>query len=838
MNALLRSPLVLLVATCLVSTRAAAQNDDATERRAYADAFVSHRAGPSGRIPDGALFDQWRQVSAMPRAAFAFADAAWRSVGPAGLTLSQESFGGVYASELKSGRINSIAIHPTDGRTILVGSQGGVWRTTTGGHLWNATFDTQCTLSLGAVAFDPVQPDLAYALTGDARGRTQPGCGVLRSIDGGRTWLPPVNNPLVGSSGFALVVDRATAGSPGTTRLLAATDRGLYLSLNSGTSWNQVIAAYVTSVVQHPTNPMVFYASRVSNTQSPVTTVVRSTDGGVTWTPMPSPIANPGTFARLTLAVSPAAPTRLFAYAGNLQTRAFIGISRWDDLTQQWLALPVTGINTNGQDYPYTIGEQQDYDQAFAVNPQNANHLFVGGVGAFMSMDGGFTFQVAARNVHVDWHHVGFDPRDPDHMVAGTDGGFYQSFDGGRTWRANNTGLAISQIYPGMSAHPSGQWLFAGLQDNSAIYFTGSPVWNNLSFLGDGGYTAVHPTTAATIFVTHSFANFVMRRRNGGKEEGATNGIFNNDRAGLPRPIVMNPAAPTTLYFGTQRLYRTIDEGTSWSPITTDATRGSGIITTIAIAPSNPNVIYAGTSDGIVIVTLDGGQSFQQFVFGTNRRFSKIIVDPQDPLHAIAAATTLGAPKLTETRDGGLTFNSSIGGGLPDVAVHTALWVPGSSVLMLGTDFGVLQSPDNGNSWTQGPPGLPNTIVYELTWAPMTATIFAATFARGAWAFRPGVTQAVRRGDVDNDGQLTAQDALVIQQAIVGQHPPIGRTLYPNGDANCDGKLTSVDAMLVLRSSIGLSTTGTCTGTLARPVVRPYQEDGGSVRPLASLLTQ
>jgi hypothetical protein len=371
-----------------------------------------------------------------------------------------------------------------------------------------------------------------------------------------------------------------------------------------------------------------------------------------------------------------------------------------------------------------------------------------------------------------------------------------------------------------MAAHPSGQWLYAGLQDNNAIYFTGSPVWNNLSFLGDGGWIAVNPVNPSTIFVTHSFAGFITRRINGGKEEGADGGIPQNDRHGLPRPIIMDPTAPSTLYYGTQRLFRTTNETATWSAITTDATRGSGFITTIAVAPSDPNVIYAGTSDGVIIVTYDGGVSFNQFVFGTQRRFSRITVDPNDPLHAIATATTLGAPKMTETRDGAQTFNTSIGNTLPDVPVHTSFFVPGSPMIMIGTDYGVLTTVNGGMNWLQGPPGLPNTIVHDILYAPANGTIYAATFARGAFAIRLGATPAVRRGDVDSDGTLTAGDALTIQRGIVGIHPPQGSTLYPNGDANCDGKLTSVDAMLVLRGAVGLSTTGTCAGTLANVAAR------------------
>jgi hypothetical protein len=208
-------------------------------------------------------------------------------------------------------------------------------------------------------------------------------------------------------------------------------------------------------------------------------------------------------------------------------------------------------------------------------------------------------------------------------------------------------------------------------------------------------------------------------------------------------------------------------------------------------------------------------------VFGNSRNFTKLWIDPLDPTHVIATASTLNVTRATETRDGGVSFFTTFGNALPNVPVHTILAVPGApNSFMVGTDYGVLLTTNGGGSWTQGPPGLPTTIVHDLAYAPSTGTIFASTFGRGAWAIRPGNTPAVRRGDVDNDGLLTAQDAMTIQQAVVGFQPPPGRTLYPNGDANCDGVLSSVDAMLVLRSAVGLSTTG-CVGTLARPAEAP-----------------
>ncbi len=453
-------------------------------------------------------------------------------------------------------------------------------------------------------------------------------------------------------------------------------------------------------------------------------------------------------------------------------------------------------------------------------------------MGAFRSLDGGATFQVTAQNIHVDWHSIAFSPSDPETMAAGTDGGVYLSHDGGRTWRAQNRGLAISQVYQGMSVHPSGLWVYAGLQDNSAIYYSGSTVWSNLSMLGDGGYTAVNRSEPSTVWVTHSFSNFVMRQARGVKEESRANGINFQDRAGVPRPIVMDPTSSATLYFGTQRLYRTTNEGLLWSAITADMSRGSGFITAIAIAPTDARTVWVGTSDGVLSVTRDAGFTWQQLVFGTPRNFTKILIDPLDPLHVIASASTIGAPRITETRDGGATFIAALGINLPDVPVHSVLQVPGTNMVLAATDFGVVQTNNGGGTWAQAANGLPSVIVHDLAYAPNTGTVFAGTFGRGVWAFRPGTTPPVLRGDVNKDGRLTAQDALLIQQALVGLELAPGISMWPEGDANCDNQLTVLDALFVLRSAVGLPTGNSCVGTSARVTARtgPIQHEDVAVR--------
>jgi photosystem II stability/assembly factor-like uncharacterized protein len=833
MNRVLSSRVTIaaaLLALAGVLPAGAQSREDGKGRAALQKAYREQRADASGQIPDDALFKAWQAVRAMPNAAGgALADASWRSLGPAGLFINQESFGGVYGGELKSGRVNSIAFHPTNGNTIYLGSQGGVWRTTTGGTMWSALTDQQCSSSIGSVVIDPVNPNIIYVGTGDARSFVQSGCGVLRSTDGGNNWAAPSGTEMLGAYTFHMTVDRRTAGSQNSTTVLAATNRGVYVTVNSGSQWTLRLSGFATSVVGDASRPGVFFASVVSGSTNPRTIMYRSTDGGFNWTPLPGALPA-ATFARVELATSPNAQGMVFALAGDLQTREFLGLYRWDDARLQWTRLPAVGVVTAGEAYPATFGQQAEYDLTIAVDPRNANRIWIAGVGAFMSEDGGQTFRHTAKHIHVDWHAIAFNPSDPDQMAAGTDGGIYLSHDGGRTWRSRNLGLAITQVYQGISVHPSGLWVYAGLQDNNAIYYTGSSVWGNLSLLGDGGFTVLNRTDPSTVWITHSFLNYVMRQARGVKEDSRANGIVFQDRAGIPRPLAMDPVSPSTLYFGTHRLYRTTDEGANWNLITDDITRGSGFITALSVAPTDSRVIWVGTSDGVLAVSKDAGASWLRLVFGTTRNFTRIVIDPSNVNHVIATASTLGAPRATETLDGGFSFFAGIGANLPNIPVHVGLQIPNSNIFMVGTDYGVLQTTNGGASWTQGPLGLPLTIIHDLLYVPLTGTIFAGTFGRGVFAYRPGVTPAVLRGDVDKDGRLSAQDALHIQQALVGIELPGGRSAYPEGDANCDGRLSAVDALLVLRNVVGLPNPGACVGTSLReaPSRQMLQPDAAS----------
>jgi photosystem II stability/assembly factor-like uncharacterized protein len=273
----------------------------------------------------------------------------------------------------------------------------------------------------------------------------------------------------------------------------------------------------------------------------------------------------------------------------------------------------------------------------------------------------------------------------------------------------------------------------------------------------------------------------------------------------------MDPVTPTTLYFGTHRLYKTVNEGSLWLPITADLTKGSGVITTIAVSRSDPRTIYTGASDGSVNITRDGGSTFTPSAGLPNRYVTRVVVDPSDATHALLTLSGFGTGHAFETTNAGATWND-ISAGLVDAPANAIAFVPGVGI-MVGTDVGVFQAPSPGANWVSGPAGIPNAIVYDLISVPGANLVVAGTYGRGMFAYTVGGDTPVLRGDVDANGSLDAFDALLIQQSLVGT-APASTVIYPRGDADCNFAIQSADVVYVLRTAVGLSSPGVCVNTV------------------------
>jgi photosystem II stability/assembly factor-like uncharacterized protein len=275
----------------------------------------------------------------------------------------------------------------------------------------------------------------------------------------------------------------------------------------------------------------------------------------------------------------------------------------------------------------------------------------------------------------------------------------------------------------------------------------------------------------------------------------------------------MDPINPAKLYFGTFRLFRTINDGLQWTAVSGDLTSGSGTITSIAISPADTNVIYVGTNDGRALISRDAGVTFTAATGLPNRSVTRVVAHPTDPLRAIVTVSGFGTGHVFETADGFATAVTNISGNLIDAPTNVAVYIPSASVIVVGTDAGVFQSADNGATWMLGPGGMPNVIVQDLVYQSSTGTLIAGTYGRGMFAYTVGTQTAVLRGDVNGDGSIDAFDALLIQQSLVSS-APANTVVFPRGDANCNGALDAADLVLTLRAAVGLPTPGACVGTM------------------------
>jgi photosystem II stability/assembly factor-like uncharacterized protein len=671
------------------------------------------------------------------------------------------------------GRISDIEMSPTNFDTIYAGiASGGVFKSVDAGLNWFPIFDDTYTMSIGDLVVDPANPNIIYVGTGEVNGGggsvTYGGNGVYKSTDAGTTW----NHLGLEATEYIsrIIVDPS---NPQTVFLGAMgklfgknPDRGLYRSTDGGTTWqNKLFISDSTGCIDvaiNPLNPGIVYAAMWERIRrpdrrsygGPTCGIYRSTDGGENWIELTNGLPNNSpSVGRIGISVSASSPNIIYAiYADNIGY--FAGVYKSTNSGDSWVRTTDGALSSLFSSYGWWFGN-------IRVDPSNPNNVFVMGLDVYKTSNGGSSWSYSSGSMHVDQHGMYIHPSNPGFIVAGNDGGVYKSSNSGSSWTKVSI-MPITQFYTCEVDYQFPNRSYGGTQDNGTIRtMTGNlDDWQEI-YGGDGFRVLVDPSNNNFIYAEYQYGGFARSTNGGYSFSSARNGISSSDRFNWSTPYIIDPSNPTKLYFGTQRVYRSTNRAAQWSAISPDLTNGPpggnlvyGTITTIASAPSDSNVIYIGTDDGNVWVTLNGGTNWTKISDVLPVRWiTKVAVDHYD---AMTAYVTLSGyrydeylPHVFRTTNAGVDWQD-ISSNLPDAPVNVIIVDPDTtSKLYIGSDVGVFISSNLGGSWEYLGNNLPNAPITDLVLHNPTRTLIAATYGRSMYYINLTPVTDIEK---DNDG--------------------------------------------------------------------------------------
>ena len=692
----------------------------------------------------------------------------WRPLGPFSIPHGQTYGKGTGSKPPVAGRVVAVAVDPGNANHVLIGSgSGGVWETKDAGKNWQPRTDDQPSISIGAIAFNPSNPLIVYAGTGEGDSVSALGVGVLRSSDGGTTWVLHAGAPFEGIGFYDLVVDPLNAN-----HLLAATTAGLFESANSGAAWTQRRAQVTWDLSMRPVvsgNPNstaeVFAACKDG--------LFRSTNGGTSWNPVSLP-GLPASRDRIEVCHAPSDGNVVYVWAaGNPQVLDPVdsrpGQPAFMPKPYLWRRAVFGGAFASANTPPDVQTGQAWYDWFAAVAPNNPNVLYVGGINlhkGVRSATGSWTWtNISAKSsgdsIHPDQHAIAFSPTDPNVVYVGNDGGIYRSPDGGVRWQSLNKGLNITE-FEFLTQHPRFEtWLLGGLQDNGTARYEGEEVWYQVGE-GDGGDCGTN--NASPYICYHTF--YAM-----GMERSTTGGGWNSwDWVGpdvdpaddYPNGALFYPPLDVNGRVVAQagkKVFISTDSGDNWTSVPLPA--GAGIASAIAIPTSSR--IYVGTESGrIYRLELTSSTWSNPLSLGrpANGFVSDVLVDPTNPnrvwlTYSSAGSGTVGG-RVFRSDNAGVSWQN-VTDGLPNIAMNAIEIDPlNPNTVFVAADVGVYRSTNAGVVWTSFNDGLPNALVKDLNFHGPSRLLRAATQARGVWeiavdqATMPNVEIYLRDSAVDS----------------------------------------------------------------------------------------
>jgi len=683
------------------------------------------------------------------------------------------------------GRISDIKVDPNHPSTwyVAVGS-GGVWKTTNSGTTWNPIFDGQASYSIGTVEIDPNNSNVIWVGTGEnVSGRHVAwGSGVYKSEDGGQSWKnmglsasEHIGRILIDprDSDVVLVAAEGALWSSGG-------ERGVYRSEDGGESWTHVLAVDektgATDLEFDPSNPEVLYAATYERRRKvwaflaggPGSGIHKSTDNGLTWKEVSKglPRADMG---KIGLAVTPADPN--LVYATIESDPANKGFYRSTDKAESW---EKRNSYTSGGTGPH-------YYQEIEASPSDPDVVIQMDVFYQVTRDGGATFNYleTGRSKHSDNHALWIDPANPAHMLAGSDGGLYETFDEGKTWKFFNN-LPIAQFYKIAvdNAEPFYN-VVAGAQDLGTLIgpsrtLNTEGIRNQDWYvpLGADGYDAAFDPTDPNIVymeIQQGVLNRLDRRTEElmdiqpqpAPEDPA-------ERFNWDAPIVVSPHDHKTLYFGSQRVWKSTNRGDSWTPISGDLTSDTNpfelpmqelvpgvealydngamskyaTLTAISESPLRQGLLYTGSDDGLVHVSNDDGASWQKVGAFPGLPSRSFINDVEASAHddetifVVADAHKEGdySPYIYRSTNQGKSWKN-IAGDLPKGVIVWALKQDpvNENLLFIGAENGLYFSYNQGQNWLKLSAGVPTISFRDIELHEREGDVIGGTFGRGIY---------------------------------------------------------------------------------------------------------
>jgi photosystem II stability/assembly factor-like uncharacterized protein len=696
------------------------------------------------------------------------------------ITTSGLKFRGI-GPAFTSGRISDIAVHPHNRSVYYVASSsGGVWKTENSGTTYEPIFDAQGSYSIGCVTLDPNNPNVVWVGTGENNNQRSVayGDGIYKSEDAGKSWK---NMGLKTSEHIGkIVVDPRNSDVVYVAAIgplwKEGGERGVYKTTDGGKTWNAVLAVDehtgVNDILMDPRNPDVLYASAYQRRRhvftyvggGPSSGMYKSKDGGQNWEKINNGLPTVD-IGRIGLAIAPSDPEVIYAIVEAAQGKG--GFFRSTNRGASWERR--SGHATSGNYYCEIV-----------VHPANPDIVFSMDVWIQVSYDGGKTFKMLGEDFkHVDNHSMWIDPNDTNYYLVGCDGGIYESFDAAKTWSFKSN-LPVTQFYKvAVDNSEPFYYIYGGTQDNFSLggpsrTRSGHGIVNSDWFVtngGDGFESAIDPKNPNIVYAQAQYGVLVRYDR----QSGEITGIQPKPGAGEPElrwnwdaPLLASAHVDKRIYFAANKVFRSDDYGNTWTAISTDLTRQIdrntlpvmgrvqsmdaiaknastspyGNIVAFHESPIEAALLYAGTDDGLIHVTEDGGLTWTKIDCNAipgvpERTYVNFLLASQHDLNVVYAAFNHHKygdfrPYLYKSTDRGRSWKA-ISNNLPERGSTYAIAEDhiDRDLLFVGTEFGCFFSPDGGGYWKALKAGLPTIAVRDIAIQKRENDLVLGTFGRG-----------------------------------------------------------------------------------------------------------